>query len=131
VVDCPLQRFYRINICMATRKLCPACNHRPVGINYIKEGVTHYRSVCDTCNRKGKKIKPRPPAWVQSGYRKKPHCEKCGFKSKIPEQMSVFHVDGNLKNNNWVNLKSICLNCQQEIFQSRLGWKPSPIVPDF
>lgn len=116
---------------MSYRRLCGVCQQRPVAINYKRDGVTHYRSKCDFCNRKGRKIKPKPPAWFLNGYRKKPHCEKCGFKSKIPEQMVVFHVDGDLKNNKWSNLKTICLNCQQEIFQSRLAWKPSPIVPDF
>ena len=44
---------------------------------------------------------------------------------------SEFYVDGNLKNNNWLNLKTICLNCAQEVYRSKLPWKPAPIVPDF
>lgn len=117
---------------MNNRKLCPTCNQRPVAINCIKEGHTYYRRVCDVCARSGKKLKPKPPSWAQSGYTKKPQCERCGFKAKYPaEQLGVFYVDGNLKNNNWLNLKTVCLNCQQEIYKSKLPWKPAPIVPDF
>ena len=112
------------------RKVCPACNQRPVAINYIKEDITHYRSVCDVCARAGRKDK-KIPAWYKSGYRKKPSCEKCGFKFKFAEQSGVFYVDGNLKNNNHFNLKTVCLNCVQEVHKSRLPWKPAPLVPDF
>ena len=115
---------------MTYRPMC-ACGQRPVAINYIKEDVTHYRKVCDTCARKSRKLKPTPPAWARSGYKKKPHCEKCGFKAKLPEQLNVFHVDGNLKNTNWTNLKTICANCTIEVSKSKLPWKPSPVVPDF
>jgi hypothetical protein len=118
--------------CMENRLLCPVCNSRPVAINYIKEGVSHYRSRCDICIRKGKKIKPAAPAWFKLGYRKKAQCEKCGFKAKLPEQqLNVFHVDGNLKNNDRNNLKTVCLNCTAEIYKSKLPWKSSPVVPDF
>jgi len=117
---------------MSNRKLCPTCNNNPVAVNYIKEGRTHYRSMCSSCIHKGRKVKPAPPAWFKGGYRKKPHCEKCGFKAKYPEdQLRVFHLDGNLRNHAWTNLRTICLNCQQEVFKSRLPWKPADLVPDF
>jgi hypothetical protein len=117
---------------MSPRKLCPTCNQRPVAINCVKNEKTYYRKVCDICSRIGKKLKPKPPSWAQSGYTKKVQCERCGFKAKyVPDQLGVFYVDGNLKNNNWLNLKTVCLNCQQEIYKSKLPWKPAPIVPDF
>ena len=116
---------------MSERKLCPTCNQRPVAINYRKGLVTHYRSHCDVCNRKGKRVRIAPPAWHRAGYTKKTVCERCGFKAKHPEQLGVFYVDGNLKNNNWLNFKTICLNCQQEVYKSRLSWKPAPLAPDF
>lgn len=117
---------------MKNRPLCPVCKHRPVAINYVKEAVTHYRKMCDSCIRKGKKIKPASPDWFRVGYRKKPHCEKCGFKAKYPaDQLNVFHVDGNLNNNDRSNLKTVCLNCTQEVYKSRLPWAADPIVPDF
>lgn len=116
---------------MLKRELCPICHSNPVAVNYIRDGVRHYRNCCASCGRTGRKLKPEPPAWKRTGYKKKPACEKCGFKFKLTEQSNVFHVDGNLKNNNEFNLKTICLNCTQEIYKSILPWKPSPIVPDF
>lgn len=117
---------------MLTRKLCPVCTVHPVAVNYIKNDVTHYRRMCTPCIHKGKKIKPTPPMWFKHGYRKKTICEKCGFKAKYPEdQLRVFYLDGNLRNNSWSNLRTICLNCQQEVFKSRLSWKPADLVPDF
>ena len=114
------------------RPLCAVCNFNPSAINYIKEGQHHYRKLCDSCIRKGKKLKPIPPNWFKSGYRKKPACEKCGYRGKYPEkQMTVFHVDGNLKNTSSLNLKTLCLNCRVEVANSRLPWKESPLTPDF
>jgi len=130
----PWQRFVCLNgakYSMSTRELCPSCHTNPVAVNYKRDGITHYRKLCSSCIRKGKKLKPNPPAWQRSGYKKTDRCEKCNFKFTLASQSIVFHVDGNLKNNNWTNLKTICLNCQQEVFKSRLGWKPATIVPDF
>jgi len=126
---CPLQRF-GLNTDMS-RPLCPVCNQCPAAVNYIKDGIYHYRKLCDSCIRKGKKFK-QVPAWYKAGYRKQAVCDKCGFKSKFPDkQMSVYHVDGNLKNVNPLNLKSVCLNCRVEIAAGRFPWKPATIIPDF
>ena len=112
------------------RKICPNCNQRPVAVNYIREDITHYRRVCDVCSRAGRKHK-EIPAWYKSGYRKKPACEKCGFKFKFPEQSAVFYADSNLKNNNHFNLKTVCLNCAHEVSKSKMPWRQGPLVPDF
>lgn len=116
---------------MEKRNLCPVCNEKPVAVNYVKEDVVHYRKMCDSCIRKGKKIKPAAPLWYKLGYRKKPQCEHCGFKFKLTEQSLVYHVDGNLKNNDRTNLKTVCLNCSKELYKSKVPWKSSPVVPDF
>ena len=117
---------------MKERKLCQTCTQRPVAINYVREGVTHYRNLCGACARKGRKVKPKPPLWYQSGYRKKAHCELCNFKAEVPEvQLLVFHIDGKLNNNDWVNLKTVCLNCRPIVAKKRLPWKPAGLVPDF
>lgn len=110
---------------MKLRLLCPTCNAKPVAINYIRNGITYYRSKCDSCARKVVKLKPKPAAWVKTGYKKKPHCEKCGFVAKLQEQLQVFHLDGNLKNTDWSNLKTVCANCAIEVYKSKLPWKPS------
>jgi hypothetical protein len=117
---------------MQSRPLCPSCNSRPVAVNYKTEERVHYRSQCDACLRKGKKVKAKSPAWYQAGYRKKPHCEHCGFEAKLPEeQLRVFYVDGNLKNNDRVNLRTVCLNCQPVVYKSRLPWKSADQSPGF
>ena len=115
---------------MSERKLCPICHQRPVAINrHVAERV-YYRKVCDVCSRLGKKIRPDNPAWLKSGYAKKDRCEKCGFKAKHPEQLGVFYIDGNLKNNNWANLRTVCLNCQIDVRKTNLPWRASPLLPD-
>jgi len=115
------------------RKLCPTCGERPVAVNYVSESGTHYRSQCDACLRKKKKIKPKPPSWQLAGYRKKPACEVCGFRAKLPDkQLLVYHLDGNLKNTDVLNLKTVCLNCSKEIEQKKnITWKPGDITADF
>ena len=113
------------------RPLCQVCKTKPSAIICHKNEKTYYRKVCDTCGRAGKKVKPGAPLWARSGYTKKPHCELCNFKFKLPSQSLVFHIDGNLSNNNWHNLKTVCLNCQQELHKLKVAWKPAPIVPDF
>lgn len=114
-----------------SRSICPTCNQNLVAINRYVNDKLYYRKQCDSCLRKGKKLKT-VPAWVKAGYRKKAVCEKCGYRAKFPEkQMSVYYVDGNLKNNIVFNLKTVCLNCRVEIAHSKLPWKESPITPDF
>jgi len=117
---------------MKSRGLCPACNARDVAVNYVKEGITHYRSRCDICLRKGKKVAAKRPAWYRAGYRIKPQCDHCGFVAKLPDkQLHVYHVDGNLKNVDRVNLRTVCLNCQQVLYLERLPWKPAERLSDF
>jgi len=116
---------------MLKRDLCPKCNKNLVAVNYISGGVRHYRNKCASCIRKDNKIKEPVPLWARTGYRKKERCEVCGFKAKTLRQMFVYYIDGNLKNNNWPNLKTICANCQIELAGSRVSWKPAPLVPDF
>ena len=112
-------------------RICPSCNQKPRAINYHRLGKTYYRSLCISCTHKKKKTKTRAPNWFRSGYRKKERCDRCGFKFKFPDQSNVFYVDGNIENINWANLKTICLNCQQEIKRANVKWCPGEIVPDF
>jgi hypothetical protein len=116
---------------MKIRPLCQSCFKSPAAINYIKGDDYHFRTRCDSCIRKNKKLKPRQPEWVLSGYKKKPQCEKCGFHADYTEQLSVYHIDGNLKNTNLINLKTVCTNCQIAISKQGLGWKQGDLIPDF
>ena len=105
--------FERLNIFM--RPICLTCNQNPVAVNYRTGDKIRYRKLCNACIKKGKKVKA-VPAWFRAGYRKKSHCERCGFKAKyLDKQMSVYHLDGNLRNVATINLKTVCLNCRVEI----------------
>ncbi len=116
---------------MDKRKICPICQDNHVAVNYIRNGVRHYRGSCASCIRKKRKLKPTPPLWAKSGYKKKERCEVCNFKAKSTKQLFVYHIDGNLKNVNWHNLKTVCANCRIDIIESKLPWRPSDLVPDF
>ena len=115
------------------RPLCQNCKIRPAAINYIKNNKKHYRSKCDACIKESKTpgIKPNTPTWQLSGYKKRLVCEQCGFKAINHRQIVVFYIDGNLKNNNWANLKSVCANCVIEISIKGLDWVSDDIRPDF
>ena len=67
---------------------------------------------------------------MKTGYTLKNQCELCGFKRKHAKQMVVLYVDGDQKNGNWPNLKSVCANCVIEITLKGLGWKADSVEPD-
>ena len=85
--------------------------------------------MCDICLISGKPASGIPK-WYQAGYRQKSKCEKCGFKSTHKEQIRVFHVDGDLNNVRYTNLKSVCANCQIELQRENSRWKQGDLVPD-
>ena len=113
-----------------SRPICPACNQRPRAINCYKDNKPYYRSRCDTCIRKNKKIKPAIARWQSAGYKKKTVCDRCNFRSRYSAQLLVYHVDGNLHNTNVKNLKTICLNCTIEVNRADLPWRPGDLEPD-
>jgi hypothetical protein len=110
------------------RKLCKKCSQRPVAVNYYKEGKAYYRSTCDHCSRDRRE---GYPLWALSGYKKKAACDKCGFSSKYEEQFNVYHVDGNLTNCRFSNLKTICANCQRTLQREGAKWRQGDLRPDF
>ena len=112
------------------RPICPACQQRVRAVNYYKEGVPHYRSRCEVCIKKNKKIKPPVPRWQAAGYKKKPTCDRCGFRARYSAQLLVYCVDGNLHNTDVRNLKTVCLNCVEEIKRSDLPWQRGDLEPD-
>jgi len=112
------------------RPKCLGCSQRLCAINYHREGVTHYRTRCDTCIKLRKKIKRPAPKWAATGYKKKATCDQCGFRAKYSAQLLVYHVDGNMNNSAIRNLKTVCQNCVEEIKRSDLPWKPGDLTPD-
>ena len=116
---------------MQYRPLCKSCGKIPAAVNYKRNGIHHFRSRCTSCLRKDRRLRPHQPNWMLKGYKKKPHCEKCGFKAKLKEQLFVYYIDGNFNNNNILNLKTICANCQYEVAREGLGWRQGDLVPDY
>jgi hypothetical protein len=113
------------------RPICKACNKNYSAINYIRNGTTHYRSICDECGRKKNKLKPRKANWIKSGYKKKTTCDLCGFKSLFTSQITVFHIDGDLNNIELSNLRSICLNCVEVVKKKEVTWKRGDLQVDY
>ena len=113
------------------RPICPACQQRVRAVNYYKEGVPHYRSRCEVCIKKNKKIKPPVPRWQAAGYKKKPTCDRCGFRARYSAQLLVYHVDGNLNNCRHGNLKTVCANCQRILQDEGVRWTRGDLTPDF
>lgn len=110
------------------RPLCK-CGQRPAAINYYKDGKAYYRSLCESCLRNG--YGSGVPKWKLSGYHKKDSCEKCSFQSKHTEQFNVYHIDGDLNNTRFSNLKTICANCQRILQKEGVKWKQGDLTPDF
>jgi hypothetical protein len=103
---------------------------RPAAINYKKGKKTYYRKKCEICNKHGG-TGHGVPRWKMKGYSKKDKCEKCGFQSKHSEQFNVYHIDGNLDNCRYNNLKTICANCQRTLQKEGIKWKQGDLVADF
>ena len=113
------------------RPLCSKCKLRPSAFNYKRKGKIYYRSKCDQCIKESLGLKTGfKSSWEKAGYRKKSICEKCGFKSKHPAQMDVYHVDGNRANISAYNLKTICANCQRLKSTQNLGWSLGDLEVD-
>lgn len=112
------------------RPLCSICKGNPAAINYIKGDKVYYRKICASCARKNKKTK-EVAGWARSGYKKKLTCERCNFKAKSANQIFVFYIDANLKNNNWLNLRSVCANCRIELNSNKTTWRESPLAADY
>jgi hypothetical protein len=103
------------------RPLCP-CKQRFRAIAYHRNGRTQYRSRCDHCIRKGKNLKPPVPSWAAAGYQKKTQCDRCGFRARYAGQLLVYHIDGDLRNAQPRNLKTVCLNCVVDVQKQDLPW---------
>ena len=114
-----------------TRPLCAVCERRPRAINYYKDGEPRYRTRCEACIKKGKKLPAPKPRWQQSGYKKKMRCDLCGFKARYSSQIVVHHVDGNLNHTALSNLRSICKNCGEVVIKQDLPWRRGDLEPDF
>ena len=71
------------------------------------------------------------PKWELNGYKKKPACDRCGFRAKYSAQLLVYHIDGNCNNSQQKNLKTICLNCVVDVKKADLPWRAGDLPADF
>lgn len=97
---------------------CINCLVRDTSTNYIKNGKTHYRKLCEFCISTSK---------LKTEYRfhKKSYCERCGFIPEIPNQLDVDHIDGNKKNDNPENFQTLCANCHRLKTYQDKNWNRS------
>ena len=128
VVSGALIKVCLLNIVM--RPLCKSCNKNPSSINGYHNSKLYYRSRCNACIRRGKKLKKVTPRWQSAGYKKKATCDRCGFCARHQTQLTVFHVNGNLNDCELRNLKTVCLNCIEEITRLDLPWRSGDLEPD-
>lgn len=112
------------------RPLCKVCNKNLRAPAYYRNGKRYFRSKCNSCIQKNKSLKPPEPRWKGSGYKKKATCDLCGFKSSYSSQIMVFHIDGDLNNNELVNLRSICLCCIEVVKRRHISWRVGDIEVD-
>ena len=112
------------------RPICPACKQRPVAINYRGEHTVYYRKTCDNCIRRGRKEKAPVARWQSAGYKKKTVCDRCGFRSRYASQLLVYHVDGRMANTELSNLRTVCLNCVEEVRRQAVPWQPGDLQVD-
>jgi len=119
----------RASVKYSMRPLCK-CGLKPAAVNYRKNGRTYYRTRCERCNYQGQDA-AGVPAWQRKGYKKKNHCEKCGFASSHSEQFDVYHIDGDLRNCRFRNLKTVCANCQRILQKTGVKWRQGDLTPDF
>ena len=112
------------------RPTCKACNQRPVAVNYRREDAVYYRKTCDNCIRRGRREKAPVARWQSAGYKKKTACDRCGFRSRYASQLLVYHVDGRLTNTELSNLRTVCLNCVEEVRRQAVPWRPGDLQAD-
>ena len=112
------------------RPICPACNQRPRAINCYRDNQVYYRSRCEYCIKKGRRVKTPEAKWKIAGYKKKPTCDRCGFRAKWAAQLLVYHVDGNMNNTAIRNLKTVCQNCVVDIKRADLPWRLGDLEED-
>ena len=112
------------------RPVCPDCRQRPRAVAYHRYEKIYYRSRCLQCLRRRQQRPVPKMRWQLSGYRKKPTCDRCGFRAKYSAQLMVYHVDGDLNNSSLHNLKTVCQNCAIEIKKSADRWVPGDLEPD-
>jgi hypothetical protein len=81
-----------------------------------KHGFQKWHKYCSSCAKAAYNTK--------FGYllNKKNKCEKCGFVPEDKCQLDIIYKDGDKKNKQKSNLKTLCANCNR-LFQKKLKGK--------
>ena len=82
-----------------SRPLCK-CGNLVEKRSTLKDGSPSWNDCCRTCRGR-----------YRYGIIKGDKCEECGFIPKVSAQLEIDHIDGNKKNNNKDNLRTLCCNC--------------------
>ena len=112
------------------RPLCQACNRNLAAVNGYHNSKIYYRSRCNACIRRDRRLPRQCTRWEQSGYRKKSACDRCGFKARHAAQLMVYHVNGDLNDCDVRNLRTVCLNCVVEVTRLDLPWRRGDLEED-
>ena len=112
------------------RPLCKVCGKNPRAPAYYRYGRRYYRARCSSCIRKNRNLRAQVPRWQSDGYKKKPTCDLCGFKSRYSSQLIVYHIDGNLNNSSLINLRTVCLNCIEVVKRNNTTWRIGDLTVD-
>lgn len=94
------------------------------------KGKENYYSYCRTCevirvkewglkNPEKKRVAAHNASRPYLKHRKE-YCERCGFVAEHRCQLDVDHIDGNHKNDDPTNLRTLCANCHR--LKSRTHW---------
>lgn len=110
--------------------MCGICGRNPAAINGYHSGKIYYRKRCNACIRRDKQLPRQRALWELSGYQKKTSCDRCGFRSRYSKQLTVFHVNGDTRDCDVRNLRTVCLNCTVELTKSDLPWRRGDLEED-
>jgi len=113
------------------RPLCKICKTRPCAVNYHSGDRIYYRSRCERCWKQKRQQAYSKPAWQLRGYQKKNTCDRCGYRNNISQVFGVCCVDGDLKNTQPNNLRTVCANCQILMSVSNQSWQNADLISDY
>jgi hypothetical protein len=102
----------------------------PAAVNCHRGDRVYYRRLCSSCIRRGRRLPQQKPRWESAGYRKMTQCDRCGFRARYSTQLTVFHVNGDLRDCDVRNLRTVCLNCVVEVSKSDLPWRRGDLEED-
>lgn len=105
-----------------SRPLCENCKSslaKPNGVS--KHGFKKWHKYCSTCAKAAYDEK--------FGFllHKKNKCEKCGFVPEDKCQLDITYKDGNKKNKEKSNMRTLCANCNR-LHQKKLKEKKKSLL---